>query len=466
MSNFNRVLGAWDIFSLSFGAMIGWGWVVLTGTWINEAGVLGAVLAFFIGGLVVLLVGLTYAELTSAMPKVGGEHVFSFAGLGLNASFICTWFIILGYVSVCAFEAVALPVVMENIFPMNHGIPFWTFNGNPIYFGWIGIGCFGAAVIGTINYFGIKTASLVQILFTALILIVGLMLIIGGIFFPPTNLDSIQLFDASKISISMVTVLVMTPFMFVGFDVIPQVAEEINLPFKQIGKILVGSVLMAVLWYVGIIYSVGNSISRQEILHEAIAPAHAMGKIYMGTWAKKLLLVAGLAGIITSWNSFFVGATRAIYAMGNSNMLPRSFGLLHPKYKTPQTAIVFVTFLSMLATLFGKEALGWLVNAGGLGIVISWSLVALSFYQLRKKSPLMRRPFKVSFGKGIGLAAFFCSLGLIYLYLPGNPSSLNGIEWTIVILWLLLGLILYLWSTGKYGKLLINKKMKQHANHE
>ena len=67
-SKFNRVLGKWDIFTLSFGAMIGWGWVVLTSEWILKAGVLGAILAFIIGGFVVVLVGLTYSELTSAMP--------------------------------------------------------------------------------------------------------------------------------------------------------------------------------------------------------------------------------------------------------------------------------------------------------------------------------------------------------------------------------------------------------------
>lgn len=120
-SKFNRVLGKWDIFTLSFGAMIGWGWVVLTNDWILKAGVMGAIFAFLIGGVIVTFVGLTYSELTSSMPKVGGEHVFSYRGLGLNASFLCTWFIILGYVSVCAFEAVALPVVLGNLLPLSVG---------------------------------------------------------------------------------------------------------------------------------------------------------------------------------------------------------------------------------------------------------------------------------------------------------------------------------------------------------
>lgn len=71
-----------DIMALAFGAMIGWGWVVLTGPWIQKAGSMGAILAFIIGGIVVLFVGLTYAELTSAMPKCGGDLVFSYRALG------------------------------------------------------------------------------------------------------------------------------------------------------------------------------------------------------------------------------------------------------------------------------------------------------------------------------------------------------------------------------------------------
>jgi amino acid transporter len=461
-SKFNRVLGKWDIFTLSFGAMIGWGWVVLTSEWILKAGVLGAILAFIIGGFVVVLVGLTYSELTSAMPKVGGEHVFSYRGLGLDASFFCTWFIILGYVSVCAFEAVALPVVLGNILPLSQGEPLWSIQGNPIYWDWLLIGTIGAILIGTINFFGVKSAAFIQTIFTLFILGAGLMLIFGSFFSPNVARTSIEVWSTEKVSTGLLTVIVMIPFMFVGFDVIPQAAEEINLPFKQIGKILILSVILAIVWYTAIIYSVGTTLSTSELEASSLAPTDAMQKIYKGVWAKNLLILAGLAGIITSWNSFFVGATRAIYAMGYSGMLPEAFAVLHPKYKSPVIAILFVTLTSILATLFGKEAMSWLVNAGGLGIVTSWTLVALSFYQLRKKEPLMPRPFKVPFGKWVGILAFVSSLGLFYLYLPGNPSALNGIEWTIVACWLLIGLFFYLWASRVYTRKGMRDKMDDH----
>ena len=95
-SEFDKVFSAWDILVIAFGAMIGWGWVVSSGTWIDAGGVVGAALAFAIGGVMIFFVGLTYAELTAAMPQCGGEHVFSYKAMGATGSFICTWAIVLG----------------------------------------------------------------------------------------------------------------------------------------------------------------------------------------------------------------------------------------------------------------------------------------------------------------------------------------------------------------------------------
>ena len=62
-SSFLRVLGRRDVIALAFGAMIGWSWVLMTGVWLNEAGTLGTIIAFSVGGLAIALIGLTYSEL-------------------------------------------------------------------------------------------------------------------------------------------------------------------------------------------------------------------------------------------------------------------------------------------------------------------------------------------------------------------------------------------------------------------
>ena len=83
--------------------MIGWGWVVSSGGWIQKAGTIGTVIGFIIGGIMIYFVGLAYAELTGAMPKCGGEHIFSYKAFGATGSFICTWAIILSYIGVACF---------------------------------------------------------------------------------------------------------------------------------------------------------------------------------------------------------------------------------------------------------------------------------------------------------------------------------------------------------------------------
>lgn len=110
-SEFDKVLGAWDILVIAFGAMIGWGWVVSSGSWIQKGGVVGASIAFAIGGVMIFFIGLTYAELTAAMPAVRRRARLQLQGDGPNGSFICTWAIILGYVSVTCFEACAFPTI-------------------------------------------------------------------------------------------------------------------------------------------------------------------------------------------------------------------------------------------------------------------------------------------------------------------------------------------------------------------
>ncbi len=125
--NMQKVLSRWDVLFLAFGAMFGWGWVVLSGTWVMEAGTVGAMISFVIGGVLVIFVGLTYAELASAMPTTGGALIYVLRGIGPRAAFTASWALALGYISVVAFEAVALPTVIEYIFP-NYKVGFDAFD--------------------------------------------------------------------------------------------------------------------------------------------------------------------------------------------------------------------------------------------------------------------------------------------------------------------------------------------------
>ena len=464
---FERVLNKKDVFVLAFGAMIGWGWVVLSGEWILKAGTVGAMIAFALGGLMVLFVGLTYAELTAAMPKCGGEHVFSYRALGRNASFICTWAIVLGYISVVAFEAVAFPTVMQYLFPSYMKVHLYSVAGFDIYLTWLLVGVISSILIAAVNYFGVKPAARFQGILTIVIAIIGLSLITGSLF--NGEVSNVQPLFKDGVN-GIIAVAVMTPFMYAGFDVIPQAAEEMNIPFKKIGQILILSVVMAVVWYVAIIGGVSLAMSSTQIETSGLITADAMANVFFNSpIASKVLIIGGIAGILTSWNSFYVGGSRAIYSMAESGMLPSFLARLHPKYKTPCNAVILVGVISSLAPFLGRKMLVWLSDAGGLTIVVAYLIVSISFLVLRKKEPEMSRPYKVKHGKLVGTIAVIMCVVLAIMYLPGSPAALVWpYEWGILIAWTVLGSVFFVWAkvANKYEKQLEEKFFKKEVMEE
>ena len=448
-SKFERVLSKKDIFAIAFGAMIGWGWVVMAGDWIKGAGTLGSIMAFIIGGIMVLFVGLTYAELTAAMPQCGGEHVFSLRALGKNGSFVCTWAIILGYVGVVAFEACAFPTVIQYICPGFLKGYMYTIAGFDIYASWVAVGVVASIIITIINYFGAKSAAKLQTILTISIAAIGVALVAASGF--SGNIENTKPLFTDGVG-GILTVAVMTPFMFVGFDVIPQAAEEINVPFKKIGKIMILSIVMAVIWYIMIIIAVSMVMTKSQLDTSTLVTADAMKNAFFGSeMAAKVVIIVGMAGIVTSWNSFFMGGSRAIYSLAESKMLPGFLAKLHPKYKTPTNAILLIGVISVVAPFFGRAMMVWLTDAGSFGVVVAYVLVSMSFLVLRFREPDMIRPYKVKCGKIIGGIAVLLSGFMMLLYFPGMPSGLVKEELIMVGAWNVLGIIFYSIAKLKYS---------------
>lgn len=459
-SEFNKVFSAWDILVIAFGAMIGWGWVVSSGGWIEKGGVLGAAIGFVIGGVMVFFVGLTYAELTSAMPQCGGEHVFSHRAMGANCSFICTWGIILGYVSVACFEACAFPTVLTYLWPGFLKGYLYTVAGFDIYASWLAVAMVMACIIMVINILGAKTAAILQTILTVIIGGAGILLIAASVVHGDlSNLEGQTFVGASGASIvkSIISVAVVTPFYFIGFDVIPQAAEEINVPLKKIGRMLILSVVLAVVFYALIIIAVGMVMKPEEIAASqagtGLVTADAMAAAFHTSTMAKVIIVGGVCGIITSWNSFLIGGSRAMYSMAESYMIPKFFAKLHPKFKTPVNALLLIGILTMLAPLAGRKMLVWISDAGNFGCCVAYCMVSLSFLILRKKEPEMPRPYKVPAHLFVGIMAVLMSGFMVVMYcIPGSGANLVPQEWIAVGSWSLLGLVFYGVCKAKYAE--------------
>ena len=459
-SEFSKVLNAGDVLVVAFGAMIGWGWVVSSGQWITSGGVLGTVLGFIIGGIMIYFVGLCYAELTTAMPKCGGEHVFSYKAFGSIGAYICTWSIILSYIGVVCYEAVSFPTILQYVFPKIARGYLYSVGGFDIYFTWLLIAIGMALLILFLNIIGMKKAARFQKILTCVIAAVGIALVAGAAYSGNVNNLQNQLLVGDtngKIIQNIAKVAIMTPFFLFGFDVIPQAAEEINVPLKKLGKMMILSIIMAVSFYILVVLAVGYVMNAEQIKTSMLSAtglvtADAMGSAFNTANMAKVLIIGGLCGIVTSWNSFLIGGSRALYSMSVSYMLPRKFAVLHEKYNTPVNALLLIGALSVIAPIFGRSMLIWIVDAGNFACCFAYCIVSLSFIVLRKKEADMKRPYKVKHYKFVGAVAVIMSGAMSAMYIiPETNCTLVWQEWVIIGGWILLGIIMAYTSKKKYG---------------
>lgn len=452
----NRTLSFKDILILAFSTMIGWGWVSLTGTWAYQGGAVGAALAFALGAVLCIFVGLTYCELTPMLPYAGGELVFSYKAMGYHASWFTGWMITFAYVGVAAWEGPALATAIDYLIPIPRIGYLYTIAGFDVYASWLIVPAVVGAILMYVNFKGISVSAKFQAIVTVI-------LALGGVGFAISSIFCGDISNATPLitsSTGVFTVVLAVPAMFVGFDVIPQAAEEMNLPMKKIPKAIIFSICLAATWYIVMILSAAFSAPREVLGEGGLTVVNAINYSTGGVIAGKLIIVTAIMGILSSWNGFIIGATRVLYSMGRAKMLPAVFGTLHEKYKTPYFATIFIGLITIFTPLLGKNSLGWFVDASSFGTVIAYGMVAISFVVLRIKEPDVVRPFKVKAGMLIGIVAVVISLFFISLYLPIGASSLTNIEWVIVLAWVVLGLVFYF---NSIRAIKVNKVERENA---
>lgn len=456
--NKSKKLNTGDVIVVAFGAMIGWGWVVSSGGWIQQSGVIGTILAFLLGGIMIYFVGLVYAELTTALPENGGAKVFSQHAFGTIGSFICTWSIILSYIGVVCFEACSFPTIIQYIFPGFLKGYLYTVAGFDIYVTWLLVAIISCVLITYINIKGVKTAAILQKMLTIVIAAVGMVLIIASLINgDSSNLEG-QLFvgtGINKILGNVLSVAMVAPFFLFGFDVIPQAAEEINIPLKKLGKLIVFSIALAVAFYGMVVFAVGYGMNKIELamsLHgSGLVTADAMAKLFHSEVMAKILILGGMCGIATSWNSFLIGGSRALESMASSYMIPHVFCKKHKKYQTPYLSLILIGILSIISLFFGRQMLTWISNCASFACCLTYCIVSLSFLRLRKKEANLPRPYKVKNYRFVGIMATMLSGFLCMMYLiPGTVCSMIDQELIITVLWTIIGIFFAVGCKVKY----------------
>lgn len=435
----SKVLGRTDIIAIGFGTMVGWSWVMMGPIWVNEAGLVGAIAAFIIGGAIILTIGLTYGELTAALPLAGGEFVFAYRAMGNRAAWIVGWIMSMAYIGVAAWEGIALATAMNYMFPLPQVGLLWEVAGYQVHMSWALVGMLGAVIITLLNFFRVRPAVLFQVMATAAMMIIVLFIFFGGAVFG--SVDNIGDMFGSYEGFSYV--FLMVPAMLIGFDVIPQSSEEMNIEPRYIGKMILVCIIVSIIWYILLITGVSLA-APVEIRGSGVIPmADVASYMFNGDIFSVIIIVGGIFGILTSWNGFFIGATRLLFSMGRAGMLPAVFGRLHKKYRTPYVAIFLIGAVCVTAPLLGMNALVWFMDTSTFCALISYILVIISFIMLKKNEPELPRPFNIKGGAKTGI--FILAITAVYLGLYINENvNLSGVspEFVITAAWMLLGFVM------------------------
>lgn len=433
------------------------GWVVYSGAWLADGGPAGAILAFLLGGIALIPVGMCYAELTSALPLAGGELSFSYRAFGTTAAFFTAWLLALSYVSLTPFETIAIGAMLEALVPQ--------LATEPLYFVAIGDDrervalstlipglAVGAALLRA-NWTGARGSARVQMM------IVAAMLFCTAVFSSAALLRGDfahlnPLFPVADAGVSapaamaaaVISVLVVVPFFMSGFDAIPQAAEEAGTDVepRQLGIAILTSIVCGTLFYVLIILAVSLSMPWAESARLPMATSAVFEAAFGFTWAAKLVLFTALLGLVSTLNGMYVASSRLLFSLGRAGMLPAWFAVLHPRHHTPRNALVFVGAISLAGPCVGKIALAPIVASSSFVFTVALAVTCLAAIRLRAIAPDLPRPYRAPTA-ALYLGAAVAGLLLLLMLLPMSPGRLGMTELVVVTLWLLLGALAFAW---------------------
>ncbi len=253
--------------------------------------------------------------------------------------------------------------------------------------------------------------------------------------------------ESTNLLAGVVSVLVLTPFVYAGFDTIPQQAEEAaeGLNWNKFGKIITLALLAAGGFYLVCIYSFGTIRPWDEFVAQPVPALACLKNINMILYVA-MLVIATLGPMgppMGPMNSFYGATSRIMLAMGRKGQLPEKFAEVDEKSGAPKLACVVLGIITVIGPFLGKNMLIPLTNVSALAFILSCTMVALACLKMRYTEPDLPRPYKVPGGKfGILLAILAGAIIIGLLVLPFSPASLNMVEWSIVLGWLVVGLIL------------------------
>ena len=417
--NLKQNLSEKFVWAIAYGSCIGWGAFILPGDWIKQSGPIASSIGIVIGALLMILIAVSYGALVEKFPVSGGAFAFSFLSFGRYVSFFSSWFLTFGYVCVVALNATAFSLLIKFLLPnvLNNG-KLYTVAGWDVYITEIVIATVLLIVFMLITIRGASVSGSLQYYFcVAMVLVVALMFI-GSFFsshFSLSHLEPLASVDKGWFQ-SIIMIVSIAPWAYVGFDNIPQTAEEFNFSPNKTFKLIVYSLLAASLTYVVMLLYTGWLGTQATSLNGNLWLTGAVTQDAFGFIGLAVLAVAIIMGIFTGLNGFLMSSSRLLFSMGRSGIMPTVFSKLHSKHKTPYVNKQSNTYAPVYK-IFGI-----------IGSIVSFVFLCL-------------------------------------LLIPGSPAALSIPSYIALGIWLVIGLIFFIIRLPKLKKMNNDEMSRLILNH-
>lgn len=476
--NLKRQLTPMHVWALAFGCIIGWGSFVNPGKkFLPNSGVAGTAIAMVLGALVMIIIAFSYAYMIPKYPKAGGEFTFAKECFGKKTAFVCGWFLIAAYLTNVPMNSTAIGLIVDGLDGSANILKFgfnYSIAGFEVYLGEILFASSILIIFGLFNIFGVKKAAIIQTILSTLLITSVAFLVVSTIISGKAkgiNIEPIWGFDKSAamaanattenimeyanggksgIISAILATFAIAPWAFVGFDTIPQAAEEFKFSYKKVIGIMVVAILFGCF-----VYTSNNTISAAVLNNW---PDRVMAGDWvlliaaeelMGVFGKIVIGIAVSCAVLSGIMGFYLASSRLMYSMAKEGFLPKIFSSIDSKYGTPRNAIIFCMLISLSGPVLGREALGWFVDMSAIGASIGFLCTSASALKISKKDETQQTTlFKIMAVVGVFFSITFMILQLIPI--PGlNGVHFGNESYLMLVIWCAIGLVFYIIKKNK-----------------
>lgn len=426
-----RTLGMWAIVGLGLGYMTPTVVFDTFGIVSEETG--GVVPSAYLLALVVMMfTAISYGRMTRIFPSAGSAYTYTSATMNPNLGFLIGWAALLDYLLLPLVNALIIRSYMYSFFP---GAPEWL---------WVVVYVAVITAMCLVSMTNTSRVNMVLVVFC--IVLIGVFLILatkslmngmgnGTIFqMDPAWHDNVQLG-------LVITGATIVAFSFIGFDAITMYTEEAKdaatVPKAILLALLIGGgIFFTAAWFTQSLFPDVSGFSQESLENSALPEiAYNVG----GQLFKILLTAAAFAATMASSLASHASVSRLLYVMGrNGNgQIARLFGYVHPNFRTPAFAIIFVGVVSLGAISFNLDFIASLINFGALiaFTFVNLTVIVLFAFQ-RREVHGMRQIFRNILLPGVGVAFTV----LLWLYLSAESTRYG-------MIWFVIGIVVLLWIT-------------------